>query len=36
VRLVRSASNSDLGHTRVIFMSADASTETLDEAMAQP
>jgi two-component system chemotaxis response regulator CheY len=29
VRLLRSAPNSALGNTKVIFMSADASTETL-------
>ena len=33
VRLLRSASNSALGHTKVIFMNADASTETLGEAL---
>ena len=33
VRLLRSASNSSLGNTKVIFMSADASTETLGEAL---
>jgi CheY-like chemotaxis protein len=33
VKLLRSASNSALGNTKVIFMSGDASTETLGAAM---